>query len=174
MQEIPEEAKGPVFWDKYQKEEREKLVAEMENRYDALVAEATYFISDLTPDQATTLRKILKQVSNTPVFVIELQGILAGSLVYLHNRTVDGKDPDAEMKKILEEAAKPPLSAASAENLSYEELIAKHKEYNVELMSDGQTVRCSVCCIYTWPNLEDRMMKPADECPCCIQKAKWG
>jgi 20S proteasome alpha/beta subunit len=50
------------------------------------------------------------------------------------------------------------------------------KEYHVEEIEEEGSgrVRCTRCRKYTWPSLEDRMLRTPDECPQCVQTAKWG
>lgn len=177
--DIPEAVKPSIFLHTWQKERHDDMVRQMEDQYAAILARFAYFVGDLNAEQVRDLKTIFVDIHSTPVLLVEMTGMLTGCLVYSHGRTVEGKDPNEEMNKLLdasdnstEESTREPHWQKFTETIVAEEA-GKLKELNVQIFQGGPSVQC-VNCGYIWASLQDRRDDRSGGCPGCIHKAKWG
>lgn len=89
----------------WQKKERDEYIRQQESEHEAFLAEFTHYVSDLDAERALFLKKIIQSIGDVAMQA-EMVGIIMGYLVYSKGRTHNGKDPDEELRRMMEEAAK--------------------------------------------------------------------
>lgn len=101
----------------WQKNQREEYIRQLNNERFAFLSEFTHYISNLSADDAAFLKRVIESVGDVALQA-EMCGILMGYLAFSKGRTLDGKDPDAELRAMLEAEAKDAETTVSLKEMT--------------------------------------------------------
>jgi len=180
MFEMPEEMREQL------RKQHEEHQMQTENYYHSV----QHLFDELNKEQLMTLRWILHnlQAEETGRLAAYYEGQIANTLQYKHDVCPGcGKNHEEEMlaaatvppaERPAEEPVNADVSHAGPSAIS-DETRELMRQYSIDDAWDQETGKflgfiCTKGCGMMYPSLEDRMLRPADHCAGCIQKAKWG
>lgn len=123
--------------------------------------------AEMTPEHLRSIMLIFRYIaSEGSVPASYFEGLASGSLMYKHNICCSCfVNHEEELQEHLVEANPEESADPSREGLL--------KTYRLEPSLSTDLLICTGCGM-SYQSLEDRMLKPPDNCSGCHEKARWG
>lgn len=178
--ELPQQAKDAIAFQKYQQKQYEEKQREQKNELNAALSEFSSFISELNHEQLDYVIRLVDEHGCTAVSN-QLVGIAIAHRVFIRGLMVDGRSYEEAMG--LDGSPEVPVRSEE----SVEKITAEQREVDEMLtvyatlsgssliLSDYAPPTCSNCST-PYASIEDAYETAIrnDGCKGCQSKAKWG